>query len=182
MPSRDSTNKVSSSVNRITGATMRNSLSLILKNAARNKRRSFLTAASMATSLCVLGLIFALYQVLFIGGEETPATALRLIVHHKVSLTQELPAVVSKKRFARFRVSKRLLVCAGLAEPIRTPAIRRIILRSSQSNRNLFSWSIPRFICPPGAAGVPDPEDCSHRNTRPCRKAALAAWRAESLS
>ncbi len=71
---------------------MRNSLSLILKNAARNKRRSVLTAASMATSLCVLGLIFALYQVLFIGGEETPATALRLIVHHKVSLTQELPA------------------------------------------------------------------------------------------
>jgi len=71
---------------------MRNALSLIVKNAARNKRRSFLTAASMATSLCVLGLIFALYQALFIGGDETPATALRLIVHHKVSLTQELPA------------------------------------------------------------------------------------------
>jgi putative ABC transport system permease protein len=76
---------------------MRNSLSLILKNAARNKRRSFLTAASMATSLCVLGLIFALNQILFFGGEETPATALRLIVHHKVSLTQELPASLEEK-------------------------------------------------------------------------------------
>lgn len=76
---------------------MRNAVSLILKNAVRNKRRSFLTAASMATSLCVLGLIFALYQVLFISGEQTPATALRLIVHHKVSLTQELPASFEEK-------------------------------------------------------------------------------------
>jgi putative ABC transport system permease protein len=76
---------------------MHNSLSLILKHAARNKRRSFLTATSMATSLCVLGLIFALYQVLFIGGDETPATALRLIVHHKGSLTQELPASFEEK-------------------------------------------------------------------------------------
>jgi putative ABC transport system permease protein len=71
---------------------MHNYLPLILKNAVRSKRRSFLTVASMATSLCVLGLIFALYRVLFIGGDETPATAMRLIVHHKVSLTQELPA------------------------------------------------------------------------------------------
>lgn len=76
---------------------MRNYLSLILKNAARSKRRSFLATASMAASLCVLGLIFALYQVLFIGGDETPATALRLIVHHKVSLTQELPASYEEK-------------------------------------------------------------------------------------
>jgi len=45
---------------------MYNSLSLILKNAVRSKRRSFLTAASMATSLCVLGLIFAVYRVLFL--------------------------------------------------------------------------------------------------------------------
>lgn len=76
---------------------MHSTFSLIVKNAARNKRRSFLTAASMATSLCVLGLIFALYHILFIGGAEPPATALRLIVHHKVSLTQELPASFEEK-------------------------------------------------------------------------------------
>jgi putative ABC transport system permease protein len=70
---------------------MLNYFSLILKNALRNKRRSFLTAASMATSLCVLGLLFAMYRVLFIGGDETPSAALRLITHHKVSLTEELP-------------------------------------------------------------------------------------------
>jgi putative ABC transport system permease protein len=70
---------------------MLNNLSLILKNALRSKRRSLLTAASMATSLCVLGLIFAMYRVLFAGGDQTAAAALRLIVHHKVSLTEELP-------------------------------------------------------------------------------------------
>jgi putative ABC transport system permease protein len=51
----------------------------------------------MATSLCVLGLIFAVYRVLFLGGDETPAVALRLITHHKVSLTQELPVSYEEK-------------------------------------------------------------------------------------
>ena len=76
---------------------MRNSLWLILKNAVRSKRRSFLTAASMATSLCVLGLIFSLYRVLFAGGDQTSAAALRLITHHKVSLTEELPVSYEDK-------------------------------------------------------------------------------------
>src|SRR5258708_37777719 len=72
-------------------------LSLILKNALRSKRRSFLTAASMATSLCVLGLLFAMYRVLFIGGDEAPSAALRLITHHKVSLTEGLPLSCESK-------------------------------------------------------------------------------------
>src|SRR6266567_3960092 len=76
---------------------MRNSFWLILKNAIRHKRRSFLTAASMATSLCVLGLIFSLYRVLFAGGDQTSAAALRLITHHKVSLTEELPVSYEDK-------------------------------------------------------------------------------------
>jgi putative ABC transport system permease protein len=76
---------------------MKNSLWLILKNAVRSKRRSFLTVASMATSLCVLGLIFSLYRVLFAGGDETGTAALRLITHHKVSLTEELPVSYEDK-------------------------------------------------------------------------------------
>lgn len=76
---------------------MRNSLWLVLKNAFRNKRRSFLTAASMATSLCVLGLILSLYGVLFSDGDQTSPAALRVITHHKVSLTEELPASYEEK-------------------------------------------------------------------------------------
>jgi len=64
---------------------------LVLKNSLRNPRRSALTIASIAVSLCLLGVLMALYRVLFFGGETTPGQALRLITHHKVSLTQELP-------------------------------------------------------------------------------------------
>ncbi|HKX31121.1 MAG TPA: FtsX-like permease family protein [Blastocatellia bacterium] len=57
----------------------------------RNRRRSLLTIVSVAASLCLLGLLAAIYRVLFFGGEAAPAQALRFITHHKVSLAQSLP-------------------------------------------------------------------------------------------
>jgi putative ABC transport system permease protein len=62
-----------------------------MKNSLRNRRRSVLTIASVAASLCLLGILAAIYRVLFLGGASTPAQALRLITHHKVSLAQPLP-------------------------------------------------------------------------------------------
>jgi putative ABC transport system permease protein len=63
---------------------------LIFKNSLRNRRRSLLTVASMAISLCILGLLIAMYQAMFFG-QATPAQALRLVVRHRVSLTQPIP-------------------------------------------------------------------------------------------
>ena len=65
-------------------------LSLILKNSLRNRRRSILTIGSIAVSLCILGVLMAMYQALFLG-DPTPAQALRLITRHRVSLTQPVP-------------------------------------------------------------------------------------------
>jgi putative ABC transport system permease protein len=65
-------------------------LSLILKNSLRNRRRSILTIGSVAVSLCILGVLMAMYQAMFLG-EPTPAQALRLITRHRVSLTQPVP-------------------------------------------------------------------------------------------
>jgi putative ABC transport system permease protein len=65
-------------------------LSLILKNSLRNRRRSILTIGSIAISLCILGLLGGIYRALFLG-EATPAQALRLVVRHRVSLTQPMP-------------------------------------------------------------------------------------------
>ncbi len=62
----------------------------ILKNTLRNRRRSILTISSIAVSLCILGVLMALYKGMFFG-EPTPAQALRLIVRHRVSLTQPIP-------------------------------------------------------------------------------------------
>ena len=70
---------------------MRSCLSLVLRNTLRNRRRSSLTVASMAVSLGLLGVLLALYRALFYGGETTPGQAKRIVVHHKIALTQELP-------------------------------------------------------------------------------------------
>lgn len=63
---------------------------LILKNALRSRRRSGLTIVSIAASLCLLGLLFALYRGLFLSP-PTPGQELRLVTHHKVSITQPMP-------------------------------------------------------------------------------------------
>src|SRR5271166_2169080 len=69
---------------------------LILKNSLRNRRRSVLTIGSIAISLCILGVLMAMYQALFLA-EATPAQALRLVCRHKVSLTQSIPISYREK-------------------------------------------------------------------------------------
>jgi len=71
-------------------------LSLISKNAMRNRRRSALTICSVGASLCLLGVLIAIYNALFYG-QETPGQALRLIVRHRVSLAQAIPASYEQK-------------------------------------------------------------------------------------
>ena len=70
---------------------MREYFSIVVKNSLRSKRRTTLTIASIAISLCLLTLLLALYRALFLAPEQSPGQALRLVVHHKVSLTQDLP-------------------------------------------------------------------------------------------
>ncbi len=65
-------------------------LGLIFKNSVRNRRRSALTIASIAVSLCILCMLISMYRAMFYG-EATPAQALRLVTRHRVSLTQPIP-------------------------------------------------------------------------------------------
>ncbi len=76
---------------------MMNFLILSIKNALRSKRRTFLTIASLAASLCLLGVLMGLYRALFLAPDTTPGQALRLVIHHKVSLTQDLPISYEEK-------------------------------------------------------------------------------------
>jgi putative ABC transport system permease protein len=65
-------------------------LPLILKNSIRNKRRSLLTVISIAASLCLLGVLMAIYHSFY----HAPASAeqsLRLLSRNKVSLANPLP-------------------------------------------------------------------------------------------
>jgi putative ABC transport system permease protein len=71
-------------------------LSLAFKNTLRNHRRTFLTVSSIAVSLCLLGVLIAIYHALFMG-QQTPGQALRLVVRHRVSLAQAIPAAYEAK-------------------------------------------------------------------------------------
>jgi putative ABC transport system permease protein len=70
--------------------------SLAFKNSLRNRRRSILTISSIAVSLCLLGVLIAIYHALFYA-EATPGQALRLVTRHKVSLAQSIPVAYEEK-------------------------------------------------------------------------------------
>jgi putative ABC transport system permease protein len=65
-------------------------ISLIFRNAVRNRRRSTLTILSIAASFCMLGVLMAMYSMFFLH-EATPDQALRLIVRNRISFTQPMP-------------------------------------------------------------------------------------------
>lgn len=65
-------------------------LTLIVKNCLRNRRRSFLTIFSLSISLCLLGVMMALYYALFFGA-PAKAQARRAVTRHKVSIVFQMP-------------------------------------------------------------------------------------------
>jgi putative ABC transport system permease protein len=65
-------------------------LSLIVKNSWRNRRRTILTVLSVAASMCLLGLLFAIYHMFYLTGAP-PEQALRLMTRNRVSLAVPIP-------------------------------------------------------------------------------------------
>ena len=65
--------------------------SLMVASTVRNLRRSLLTVASIAISLCLLSVMAAAYRSLFLEPDSAPGEALRLVTHHRVSITQPMP-------------------------------------------------------------------------------------------
>ncbi len=63
---------------------------LILKSSLRNRRRSVLTILSIGVSLCLLGVLMAVYYAFYFSS-PTPDQALRVVIRNKVSLTSPLP-------------------------------------------------------------------------------------------
>jgi putative ABC transport system permease protein len=94
-------------------------LPLILKSSMRNKRRSLLTIASAATSLCLLGTLMAIYQA-FYTGEAPPQQALRLITRNRASPAIPLP-VSYRNRIQHVPGWPRSCHFNILAECIRSP-------------------------------------------------------------
>src|SRR6267154_1775818 len=65
--------------------------SVMVASTVRNPRRSLLNVGSIAVSLCLLTVLAAAYHSLFLAPESAPSEALRLVTHHRVSITQPMP-------------------------------------------------------------------------------------------
>jgi putative ABC transport system permease protein len=65
-------------------------LPLILKNCWRNRRRTILTVASIGVSMCLLGVMIAMFHAFYLS-DPAPDQALRLIVRNHISLAQSIP-------------------------------------------------------------------------------------------
>ena len=66
-------------------------LSLIARNTVRNRRRSLLTAASVAVSVALLAVLLALYHAYVDAPPPSGDSARMLYTHHEVSVNQLLP-------------------------------------------------------------------------------------------
>lgn len=66
------------------------------KNAFRNRRRSLITAVSIAFSLLLLTLLMSVYRSFYID-QGPPESALRIVTRHKVSLVFSLPSYYREK-------------------------------------------------------------------------------------
>jgi putative ABC transport system permease protein len=71
-------------------------ISLILKNTWRNRRRTVLTVFSIAVSLCLLGVLVAMYAAMYYS-KPSAAQQLRLVTRNRVSLTLPLPIYYKQK-------------------------------------------------------------------------------------
>ncbi len=65
-------------------------LPLILRNSWRNRRRTLLTIASIGVSMCLLGVMIAMYSAFWLSKPQDNQ-ALRLVVRNRVSLAVFLP-------------------------------------------------------------------------------------------
>jgi putative ABC transport system permease protein len=69
---------------------------LVFKNSWRNKRRTTLTILSVGVSLCLLGILMAIYHAFFFST-PTPGSELRLVTRNRVSLARPLPQFYGDK-------------------------------------------------------------------------------------
>jgi putative ABC transport system permease protein len=71
-------------------------LPLILRNAWRNRRRTTLTVVSIGISMCLLGMLMAIYHAFYLA-DPPPGQALRLVTRHRVSLTFPMPEAYANR-------------------------------------------------------------------------------------
>lgn len=70
--------------------------SLVFRNATRNRRRTLLTVISIATSLCLLGVLLSLYHQFYLR-DPADGQSPRLVVRNRISITNIMPVSYREK-------------------------------------------------------------------------------------
>lgn len=70
--------------------------SLVFRNATRNRRRTILTVISIATSLCLLGVLLSLYHQFYLR-DPADGQSPRLVVRNRISITNIMPISYREK-------------------------------------------------------------------------------------
>ncbi len=121
-------------------------LPLVLKNCWRNRRRTTLTVLSIAASLCLLGLLLAIYHAFYFSAPP-PERALRLITRNKVSLAFGMPQSYGDRirRMPGVREVAVIQWFGGVYKDARDP--RNMFARLAFDDEKLFpmyaEWRVP---------------------------------------
>jgi putative ABC transport system permease protein len=119
-------------------------LPLMAKNAQRNRRRSILTVCSVAASLCLLGVLMAIYHAFFFT-EPTPLQALRLVTRNRISLTNIMP-VSYKQRIQQVPGVREVTILQWFGGVYKDP--KNMFARMAVEAENFFTV-YPEFKLPP---------------------------------
>jgi len=121
-------------------------LPLILRNSWRNRRRTLLTIASIGVSMCLLGVMIALYSAFWLSKPQDNQ-ALRLVVRNRVSLAVFLPLAYRQQieKIPGVRIATPATWFGGTYKDAREA--RNNFARFSVEPEKLFplfaEWSIP---------------------------------------
>jgi putative ABC transport system permease protein len=121
-------------------------LPLILRNSWRNRRRTLLTIASIGVSMCLLGVMIALYSAFWLSKPQDNQ-ALRLVVRNRVSFAVFLPLAYQQQieKIPGVRATMVDTWFGGLYKDARET--RNMFPRFSVEPNKLFTlfpeWSIP---------------------------------------
>ena len=119
-------------------------LPLIIKNSLRNKRRSLLTIISAALALCLLGMLMAMYNVLYVA-DAPPEQALLMITRNRISPAIKLP-LEYENRIRRVPGVQQVLALQYFGGTYKDP--RNIFGRYAVDRKRLFAMHRDHKISP----------------------------------
>ncbi len=149
---------------------------LLYKNVMRNRRRSLLTVSSIAVSLFLVTTLLTLLNELQ-NPIETPASALRLITRHKVSLFNSLP-IAYRQKIAAVEGVEAVMGAMWFGGVYKDPS--NFFGQFAADTEQFFQVNADMIVPEVQKAGVPEGPYRLHCRDQPGQAIRLEDWRQDS--